>query len=270
MDYKYIIYEKNKPYEKIATITLNRPEKLNALSYPLQKEFEEALDDAGKDDGIRVIIIKGAGRAFSAGYDLTPAPGERPPVKDVGEDRQRLAETIDRWLKIWDLPKPVIAQIHGYCIAGGCQMASFCDIAIIAEDARIGMPALPTGGGMISATMCWCIGPKMAKELSFNSGVYLTGKQVAEAGWGRAVSAEKLEEEVNALAKSIARMPLPILRIKKQAINRIMEIQGFREAVHFGAEWDAIIHYSGGEELRKWIKVKGLRQAIADYNEGKL
>lgn len=271
MTYQNILYEKNKPFDRIATITLNRPEKLNAMNQPLLTEFGDALDDIGKDDEISVVIIKGAGRAFSAGYDLTPAPGERLAVRpDVEEDRQNISGDIERWLKIWDLPKAVIAQVHGFCLAGASQMVTFCDITIVAEDARIGMPSIPIGGGLLSQTLCWLIGPKLAKELSFNAGVHLTGKQLAEAGWGRAVPADKLEEEVNNLAKSIARMPLPILRIKKQAINRVMDIQGFRVAVHFGAEWDAILHYSKPvEELSKRIREKGLRQAIADYNEGK-
>ncbi len=150
-------------------------------------------------------------------------------------------------------------------------MVAFFDITIIAEDARIGMPSIPVGGGLLSPTHCWLIGPKLAKELSFNTGVHLTGKQLAAAGWGRAVPADKLEEEVNTLAKSITRVPLPILRIKKQAINRVMDIQGFREAVHFGAEWDAILHYSKAvQEFLEWIRKKGLRQAIADFNEGKM
>lgn len=272
MAYECIMYEKDKPFSKIATITLNRPEKLNALNQPLLREFGEALDDVGKDDEIRVVIIKGAGRAFSAGMDLTPAPGERPAVRpDVEEDRQRTDNTTQRFLKIWDLPKPVIAQVHGYCLARAAQMVTFCDITIIAEDARIGMPSIPVGGGLLSPTLCWLIGPKLAKELSFNVGVHLTGKQLAAAGWGRAVPADKLEEEVNTLAKSIARMPLPILRIKKQAINRVMDIQGFREAVHFGSEWDAILHYSKPvEEMARWIREKGLKQAIAEFNEGKI
>ena len=190
--------------------------------------------------------------------------------EDVEQDRQRIAVGVDRWLKIWDLPKPVIAQVHGYCLAGASQMVTFCDITILAEDARIGMPSIPIGGGMLSQTLCWTIGPKLAKELSFNVGVHLSGKLLAQAGYGRAVPADKLEEEVNTLAKSIARMPLPILRIKKQAINRVMDIQGFREAAHFGAEWDAILHYSDiVQDMRKALREKGLRQAIAEYNEGK-
>ncbi len=271
MAYQNIIYEKNKPFNKVATITLNRPEKLNALSRELLAEFEDALDDVGKDNEIRVVIIKGAGRAFSAGMDLTQPRPEGYVRPDVEEDRQRTDETTQRFLKIWDLPKPVIAQVHGYCLARAAQMVTLCDITIIAEDARVGMPSIPVGGGLISPTLCWLIGPKLAKELTFNVGVHLTGKQLAEAGWGRAVPADKLEEEVNTLAKSITRVPLPILRIKKQAINRVMDIQGFREAVHFGSEWDAILHYSKPvEELAKWLREKGLRQAIAEFNEGKI
>ena len=268
MSYDNILYEKNKPFRRIASLTLNRPEKLNAMNQALLGEFGEALDDAGKDDEIRVVIIKGAGRAFSAGYDIAAGPTDRP---DVEEDRQDLSQRIDLWLKIWDIPKPVIAQVHGYCLAGACQMITFCDITLLAEDARLGTPSIPIGGGLISPTMCWLIGPKLAKELSFNSGAHMSGKEMAAAGFGRAVPADKLEEEVNTLAKSIARTPLPILRIKKQAINRVMDIQGFREAVHFGAEWDAILHYSEPvEEMSRWIREKGLRQAIAEYNEGKL
>ena len=192
-------------------------------------------------------------------------------VADVEEDRQFLARDIDRWLKLWDLPKAIIAQVHGYCLAGASQMTAFCDITILADDARVGMPSLPSGGGLLAQSLCWIIGPKMAKELSFNLGAHISGKQMAAAGFGRAVPTDQLEQEVNTLAKGIARLPLPILRTKKLAINRVMDIQGFREAVHFGAEWDAICHFSNaGANVWKAIKDKGLQQSIADFNDGKM
>ena len=134
MDFKNIILEKQ---GRIATITLNRPEKLNALSEALMAELDVALDGLDDDRAIRVVIIKGAGRAFSAGYDVNPETPERKGGKsDIAADRLRLNKNVKRWLKVWDLSKPVIAQVHGYCIAGGSQLASLCDLTFVAEDTK--------------------------------------------------------------------------------------------------------------------------------------
>jgi enoyl-CoA hydratase len=257
---------------RLGYITLNRPEKLNALSQPMLQEFEEVLDEGQRDREARVIVIRGAGRAFSAGYDLNPsAEGRRDPGDPV-DDRDRLQANVDRWLRVWDFPKPVIAQVHGFCLAGATQLCLMTDITIVAEDARIGWPSIPVGGGYIAPMWTWLIGPKRAKQMSFIPGSQIDGRTAAAWGFANyAVPAEQLEPEVRSLAEQIAMVPAKILRMKKHAINRVLDMQGFRTAVSLGAETDALLHASQPvKQLSAMIRQHGLKGAIDEFRRGNL
>ncbi len=253
-------------------ITLNRPEKLNALSQPLLREFEEALDEAQRDQDARVIIIRGAGRAFSAGYDLNPSAEGRDHPGDPVDDRDRLQGNMDRWLRVWDFPKPVIAQVHGFCLAGATQLCIMTDITLVAEDARIGWPSIPVGGGYISPMWAWLIGPKRAKQMSFIPGSQIDGRTAAAWGFANyAVPADQLDAEVRSLAEQIAVVPAKILKMKKVAVNRMLDMQGFRAAVSMGAETDALLHASEPvEQLSGLIREHGLKGAIQEFRQGNL
>lgn len=266
----------------LAWISLNRPERLNALNEPLMDELMAALDLLAADDDVRVIILRGAGRAFSSGYDIErdeKAVGDGPrsseetaTTRDITEDHAFLIQNVERFLRIWDHPKPVIAAIHGYCLAGATCMAVFCDITVVAEEAKIGMPALPMGGGFITPMWTPLIGPKRAKQMSFQAGHKISGTTAAEWGWANyAVPEAELWDDVRALGTSIARIPSEILRMKKRAINRVAEVQGFRTIVPMGAETDALLHYSGAvKEIHDVIHERGLKQTIAAFNAGEL
>lgn len=251
----------------IRYLTLNRPEKLNAINRPLLDGFDQALERARNDDTCRVIVIRGAGRAFSTGFDLTPGqhgPGKQ---RDILDDREDINSRIQRWLQVWEFPKPIIAQVHGYCLAGASQLAAVCDLTVIAEDAVIGMPALPIGGGFISPILAHLVGPKRAKELSFIAGCQISGLEASQ--WGlvnRAVPADQLAGEVRRLASRIAMTPPGLLRMKKVAINRFMENAGFRVTVALGAEVNALLHFSPqSKQFRDTIAEYGLRQAIQNF-----
>ena len=157
--------------DRIGTLTLNRPEKLNALNPSLIAEFAEAIDTVAADPGIKVLIIRGAGRAFSTGYDLSG--GGRSAPRTIDEDRAMLQRNVEHWLRLRDLPKPVIAMVHGYCLAGATQLCICTDIIFVAEDARIGFPSIPAGAGYVSAFWNWMVGPHRTKYLAF-----LPGSQV--------------------------------------------------------------------------------------------
>ncbi len=250
--------------EAIAVLTLNRPEKLNAFSAEMPSDLMAALHRAGADDAVCVVVLKGAGRAFSAGYDVEP--GEHSPQeKGITQDREILQGMIDKWLQVYEFPKPIVAQVHGFCIAGATMLAICCDITLVAEDARIRWPSLPLGGGLISTMWCWLVGPKKAREMSYIAGSEMSGAEAHQWGWAnRAVSADTLEATAMTMAKAIARTPPDLLRLKKLAINRIMDIQGFRTAAMFGAEWDSIAHFSpGATETAAKIKEVGVKGAIA-------
>ena len=258
------------PDGRLGYITLNRPEKLNALSQPMLREFDEVLEAARHDDQVRVVIIRGAGRAFSAGYDLAPDAEGRAAAGDPVDDHERLQANIDRWLRVWDFPKPVIAQVHGYCLAGATQFCVMTDLTIVAEDARIGLPSIPVGGGYISPMWTWLVGPKRAKEMSFIPGSQIDGRTASAWGFAnRAVPADRLADDVRQIAAAMAVVPAKILRLKKSSINRTMDVQGFRVAVGLGAETDALLHASRPvQQISGMIRESGLRGAIARFRGG--
>jgi enoyl-CoA hydratase len=267
MTEQVVLWEKSGP---LGYITLNRPEKLNALSQEVLLRLEQLLDETRYDDDVRVLIIRGAGRAFSAGYDLARGASGGDHHEDIVDDRNRIQRNINLWLKIWDHPKPIIAQVHGYCLAGATQMCVCCDMTVVAEDARIGFPQVPSGGGYISPFWTWLVGPKRAKEMSFTPGSQISGKVASEWGWAnRAVPAAELEDTVRAMATEIARVPAKILQMKKASVNRTMDVQGFRVAITFGAEFDALLHYSEPvQKLSNMFRKYGVKGAIEAFQQG--
>jgi enoyl-CoA hydratase/carnithine racemase len=260
-DYRTIRIEHGGP---LTWIVLDRPDKANALSNELLDEFSDALR-ALADEGGAVIAIRGEGRGFSAGYDLEQV-GKAGRVDPVA-DRARLQRNLERYLAIWDHPKPVIAAVHGYCLAGATQMCVFADITVVADDARIGEPALPIGGGYIAPLWAPLVGPKRAKELAFVPGNSIDGPTAVEWGWANhSVSADQLIAVVEDLAARIARTPPDVLRVKKLSINRAMEAMGVRHATASVSEMDALLHTSPAVvDLRRWIAEVGLKKAIASF-----
>ncbi|MER2111048.1 MAG: enoyl-CoA hydratase-related protein [Solibacillus isronensis] len=249
---------------RIAYVILNRPEKLNALNADLFRDLDYALDDLEHDDSVSVLIIKGSGRAFSVGYDV-----EKYKSPSVIEDKNNLEKYTRRWLRIWEYPKPIIAQVHGYALAGGTQLLASCDIVITDEDTQFGFPSLPLGGGFVGIYWGWHIGHQRAKMLDLTAGSRISGREAEQYGIAaKCVNSGELEEETLKIAKGIAKTPLDILKLKKQAHNRIMDLQGFRTGVMFGPEQDAIIHTADGIKLvQQKISELGLKGAIQWFNE---
>lgn len=267
----YIKVERDGP---IAWLVLNRPDRLNAMNRPMLKEFDQVFDALAEDSDVRVIIIRGEGRAFSSGYDIQRGSaelsesGERDTRRpDITDDYNRLARTIGRFMKIWDCPKPVIAAVHGYCLAGATQLCVFCDITVVASDARIGMPRIPVGGGYITPVWTPLVGPKRAKQLAFDSTSEISGEVASQWGFANyAVPADELFADVRALASRISRTPPEILRMKKVSINRAADVQGWRTIAPMGAETDALLHYSEAVAgLFQLIRDNGLKKAIAIF-----
>ena len=255
---------------RVAWISFNRPDRLNAFSDGLLAELDRALEEERRSDS-RVLVLRGNGRAFSAGFDISGETTEIAAGVDSVETRDRQASHAERWLRIWDHPKPVIAAVHGYCIAGATQMCCFCDLTVVAEDAVIAAsPALPLGGGFISPMWSYMVGPKRAKQMSFVAGERISGTTAAEWGWANyAVPAERLDEEVADLAARIARTPANLLRIKKLSNNRALEMQGFRTMATLGADANAVAHESGAVKgFQDSIRAHGLKGAIERFEAG--
>lgn len=245
-------------------IVLNRPDRANALSTELLDEFSDALERL-KTTGGPVLAIRGEGKGFCAGFDLGQVGVPR--AQDPVADRTRLQRNLDRFLAIWDHPKPVIAAIHGYCIAGGSMMCVFTDITIVAEDAKIGEPTVPIGGGYIAPLWAHLVGPKRAKELSFVPGNSVDGRTAVEWGWANhAVPANGLLDAVRSLAARIALTPPDVLALKKLSVNRGMEAMGVRNAAAAVADADALLHLAPSVlAIRERIGTEGLKPVIDSF-----
>ena len=254
-----VLYETDGP---VATLILNRPDKMNAFNLALFTELGRALDKAEQDPDIRVVIIKGAGRAFSVGMDLEG--GKSPAELGVTADRERLQSHIEDFLRVWDFPKPVIGQVHGYCVAAGSMLALACDITLVSTDCRIRFPSIPIGGGFVSSFWAFFVGPKRAKEMDFVAGSEISGAEAVDWGFAnRAFPAAELEMRAQRMATAVSKTPADLLRLKKMAINRVVERQGFREAMIGGAEWDTLCHFSeGAREMRQRVVDLGMKEAI--------
>lgn len=262
-------------------LVLHRPGKLNALTGELLSQFDAALDELLAATAVRCIIVRGAGSSFSAGYDIgagkSPAglgPGsatDEAAAPSSVADWASIRAGIERWLRVWHCVKPVIAAVHGYCLGGATQLAVCCDLTVVASDAVIGWPALPLGAGLLGPTSAWLIGPKKAKELSFIAGSRMTGAEAHQLGWANcAVPEDQVLPTAARLADLIGRTPPELLALKKQAINKVMEVQGFSAAVMAGAEFDALAHASAdARAVRAKMKELGWR-AAADWYQGQV
>jgi enoyl-CoA hydratase len=227
-------------------LTLNRAERANAFDAEMLNDFDRALEEARGDEDARVVIIRGEGRGFSAGYDMSGpvdpgTEGRRDPLREYRHDRA----LIERWLRVWDFPKPVIAQVHGYCMGGATQLAFLCDLTYVAEDARIQYATMRAGGGLIPPTWALAVGPKRAKEFGLAAGLTISGTTAAEWGWANhALPAGDLAGAVRDMAIRIAVEPPGLVELEKAAINRAFEAAGFRTVLLTGAVSNAVGHGS--------------------------
>lgn len=268
MSFATLIYETEGP---LAWITLNRPEKLNAISKDMVGELNLALDQAQADDQVRVILLKGEGRAFSAGFDLEPQPASPGLTQTREEEIAALARELhsdfDLIMRFWDCPKPTVAAIHGYCLGGALEMALACDITIAARGCHLGEPEVKFGSGIVAMLLPFLCGPKRAKELLLSGNDRVTAEQ-AEA-WGlvnRVCDADWLVHEARALARQIARNDQLAVRLTKQAVNNLYEIPRMRDALRHALELDVAIETTETEESRAFndiLKKEGARAAIA-------
>ena len=267
MDYEVIIYEVERGR---ARITLNRPEKLNALSIQVQEELNHALWEADNDNRVHTVILRGAGRAFSAGYDLTPRPlAERDPDDHTREGRSfdddawRMEHSQRLRMAIFDMHKPVIAQIHGYCVAGGTDVALLCDMIIAADDTLIGFPPARAQGALPNNMWLYNVGPQWAKRLML-SGDFVTGADAAKIGLVlKAVPLDVLEQEVEGLADRLAMIDTDLLAANKRIINIGLEIMGARTLQRIATENDARAHLAPSvAEFGARSREHGLKAAL--------
>jgi len=239
---------------KTAYITLNRPEKRNALSQGLLKELNDALMEADDLVNVHCAVLQGAGKDFCAGYDLTPGGGYAPAQSfDEKDYRGRASFDDDAWgllvrgatrMRFFDMFKPVIAKVHGNCLAGGTDIALMCDIVIASNDAKIGFPATRSIGSPANHMWLYHCGPQWAKRLLF-TGDSIRGRDAAKIGLvQKAVSKEKLDAEVDLLAGRIGNVSPDLLACHKRIVNEGLELMGARTLQRIAGENDARAHLS--------------------------
>lgn len=263
MAYETILYEVEGGK---ARITLNRPEKLNALSWQMQQELHDAFWSADRDPQVHVAILRGAGRAFCSGYDITPPPGEITHAAS-GHSMERdiwYLEAAQRLrMAVWDMHKPVIGQVHGYCLAGGTDLVFLCDVVIAAEDAVFGFPPVRAMGSPVAHMWTYLAGPQWAKRLLL-TGDRISGEEAARIGLVlQAVPAERLEEEAESLADTMAKIDVDLLAANKRIVNMAMELMGARTMQRMAAERDAIGRQAPVvQEFYRIAKEQGLKAAL--------
>jgi enoyl-CoA hydratase len=254
------------PSPHVLEIKLNRPEKLNALNGPVRQQLREAIRGLSTDKDVRVAVLTGEGRAFCVGADVAPRPR---PADETPEDDRRiiLEDSLEIFLDVWRAPVPVIAKVNGFCMGLGTILVNCCDIVLIAEDAVVGWPVLPLGGGMIAPTWVWNVGMHRAKEMSYQIGSRMTGAEAAQYGFANhAVPAAELDDRVTAMANNIARVSRDLLTLKKEALNQVYGRLGFEDAIKIGAAYDALAHTTRAvTETREMKSRDGLKATIAAW-----
>lgn len=234
MAYELILVEQPRPH--ICRITLNRPDKRNPLSNALRGELFDALEYADRDRDIAVIIIRGAGTSFSAGYDLKTDVHQGQPWHTAGGLGNWPRHVVEGCFRMWDLSKPLIAQVHGYCLAGGTELATGCDLVYVAEDAQIGYPPVRSMSPPDNQFYPWLVGMRRAMEMML-TGDSISGLEAVECGFAnRAFPAAELEDAVLAIAERVARIPADVQQINKRAVHRQMEAMGLRAGIRAGTE----------------------------------
>ena len=265
MDYQKIIVDR--PANGVQRITLNRPDKRNPLSNELRSELFDALERADLDDEIGCTIIRGAGSCFSAGYDLKSDTSRDQPfhtAKGIGNWPRHV---VEGFLRMWDLAKPVIAQVHGYCLAGGTELATACDLVYVAEDAKIGYPVVRSISPPDNQFYPWIVGLRRAMELML-TGDAMSGIEAAQCGFAnRAFPIEELESRVLEIAVRVAKVPHDVQQFNKRAVHRQMEIMGIRAGIRAGTEMQALATFTRTAQTTFTEMRKGLTEALTKRDQ---
>jgi enoyl-CoA hydratase/carnithine racemase len=270
MSYETLLYEAR---EGVATITLNRPEQLNTIVPPMPDEIEAAIEAATDDTDVRVIVLRGAGRAFCAGYDFSGGgtgwdeEGSDPRDWDAGHDFAMVTQPqtgpTPKMMSIWTTLKPVIAQVHGWCVGGGSDMALCADLVIASEDAVIGTPYARMWGTYLSGMWIYRLGLTKVKELAL-TGAPLTGTEAVEIGLiNHAVPFDRLEQTVADQARQIASLPPSQTAAMKLVVNQAFDNMGLATTRTIGGILDGLMRHT--PEAHRWldlIREQGARAGI--------
>ena len=271
MPYQTLLYD---THGALATITLNRPERLNTIVPPMPDELESAVREATADAAVKVIVLRGAGRAFCAGFDFAggfhhwdqalTTDGAWDPGKDFVAATSQSLGAVPKFMSLWRSPKPVIAQVHGWCVGGGSDLALCADLVIASEDARIGTPYSRMWGCYLSGMWLYRLGLTRAKELAL-TGASLSGSDAAEVQLiNAAVPFERLAGEVGERAAALASLPSSQLAAMKLIVNQAYENMGLASTQLLGPVLDGLMRNT--PEATRFIELaerEGVGAAVA-------
>jgi enoyl-CoA hydratase len=260
MPFQTLLYDTE---DAVATITLNRPERLNTIVPPMPDELEAAVNEATRDERVKVIVLRGAGRSFCAGFDFAggfhhwdkgmTTDGAWDPGKDFAMATSQAVGPVPKFMSLWRSPKPVIAQVHGWCVGGGSDMALCADLIVASEDARIGTSYSRMWGCYLTGMWLYRLGLTKAKEYSL-TGKPLSGAEAVEAGLiNAAVPFERLQEEVRERARQLAAIPLSQLSAMKLIVNQAYENMGLASTQALGPILDGLMRNT--PEAKEFIEL---------------
>ncbi len=255
-----VLFERRGP---AAWLTLNRPEKLNAMNGEMVRELRERLTAIEDDETVKVVVLTGAGRAFSAGYDISEEVGDT--IVGADQWRSALAVDVELAMQLWSLSRPTIAAVRGWCLAGACELAMACDMIVATTDARFGEPEIRYGSGPVALLMPFMLGQKKTNELLFTGDTMDAGEAHRCGLVNRVVEPAELESAVEELVGKIAPTPLPILRLTKLALVRAYEAMGLRSAVASNLDLSAILNAAETPEQHEFDRIvakDGLKAAL--------
>jgi enoyl-CoA hydratase len=262
MTFNSILYEVD---GNVAQIILNKPDRLNALDKQTLIEINEAMDSAESNSLVRAIVISGAGRAFSSGFDLKAQMETNPSGKKIW--REILDLDFDSTMRFWNSPKPTIAAVHGACMAGAFEIALACDITVAAEDAIFGEPELKFGAGIVTLLLPWVTSPKRAKDIILTGQDRIDASTALSAGIvSRVVETGKHLEVALSIAKGIALVDPVVVTSTKRALNETYKIQGMQKALKNALDIDHAIESVGSPDKKAFMDIareRGMRDAIA-------
>lgn len=250
---------------RVARLTLNRPERANALNQAMLGEIGAALDEIERDTDIRAVIVTGAGAAFSSGFDLKEQMERRP--QGVAAWQPILRKDFDTVMRFWHFPRPTIAAVRGPCLAGACELALACDMTIAAADAFFGEPELKFGAGIVAMILPWLVGPKIAKEIILLGEDRIPAARARELGIvNRVVATDELERTALTVANHLSAIDPNLVKETKRAINRAYEARNMLDALEEALAIDLAIEGAGSPDKVKFMEIArrdGLKAALA-------
>lgn len=250
MSYKTVLYEPDDT-DAFAIVTLNRPEKLNTMSRTMIDEIDDVVRRVSKrDSSVQALLLRGAGRSFCAGYDMTELGG---PIDGEAWHDFVLEACHGPLLRLWNAPVPIVAAVHGHCLGGGVELAACCDIVLAAEDAEFGEPAIRHVSAPVTLMLPWVVPDKHVRYFMY-SGDSISGREAERIHLvNRAVPADALMDEAIRLTRKLSRVPVPSIKFNKAAINHMQVTAGMISSWLYTVEMAALVHT--GEEGLNWMRL---------------